>query len=427
MANSFTLLADIKAGRCSIIAEVRLLRFWESPNVKRGSKLMGVDMLLIDKQSTLMEGSVSVNLLSIFIERFSEGSVYTMCEFEVTQSNNSFRKREVGYIPRRSNKHGVQLNRVVTIVLMVLYTWRESSSIKGISDGDNKTDVELPDGVSGEVRESTNANHQPSSSVVPGGGRLASTKPVDGLNENGEKALMFHNKLDGFGGDPRVVVGTNINPKIVEGEEPPGATLVMSQEKVQDTMQSMLLREAKPVNKVSNQGKCLTPPRETGIDVCVLDVESKNESYLLTEVPRKEPDHKPSHEPPHKWNSSVEQCVHMPRLKMKFITTKVKRCKEGSKPEQVVQRRKSFFNLWKLSKFYNQFQTISTNRSHLWLIRFEPPTTIWATQHSSLQQISSSGLATNKSRVSAAVKGRLQVKRNKLGQTRVLKYDHSAK
>ncbi|KAH0904195.1 hypothetical protein HID58_043698 [Brassica napus] len=216
MANSFTLLADIKAGRCSITAEVRLLRFWESPNVKRGSKLMGVDMLLIDKQSTLMEGSVSVNLLSIFIERFSEGSVYTMCEFEVTQNclrglfyeetiDDIDYKRKVQvqvqvqdleggwlceYIPRRSNKHGVQLNRVVTIVLMVLYTWRESSSIKGISDGDNKTDFELPDGVSGEVRESTNANHQPSSSVVPGGGRLASTKPVDGLNENGEKARM---------------------------------------------------------------------------------------------------------------------------------------------------------------------------------------------------------------------------------------------
>ena len=31
-------------------------------------------------------------------------------------------------------------------------------------------------------------------------------------------------------------------------------------------------------------------------------------------------------------------------------------------------------------RFYNRFQTISTNRSHLWLIRFEPPTTIWATQ-----------------------------------------------
>ena len=56
-----------------------------------------------------------------------------------------------------------------------------------VSDGDNKTDVELPYGVSGELGETTNANHQPSSSVVPGGGRLASTKPVDGPNENGKK------------------------------------------------------------------------------------------------------------------------------------------------------------------------------------------------------------------------------------------------
>ncbi|CAG7876008.1 unnamed protein product [Brassica rapa] len=107
-----------------------------------------------------------------------------------------------------------------------------------------------------------------------------------------------------------------------KGEEPPGATPVTNQEKVQDTMQFMLLKEAKPVNKVSNQGKCQTPPRDTGIDMCVLDVESKNESYFLTEVPRKEPDHKPSHEPPHKWKSSVEQCVQMPRLKVIFSDLK---------------------------------------------------------------------------------------------------------
>nr|VDD51650.1 unnamed protein product [Brassica oleracea] len=93
MANSFTLLADIKACRCSTTAEVRLLRFWEAPNVKRGSKLMGVDMLLIDEQSTLMEGSVSVNLLSIFIERFSEGSVYTMCEFEETIDDIDYKRK----------------------------------------------------------------------------------------------------------------------------------------------------------------------------------------------------------------------------------------------------------------------------------------------------------------------------------------------
>ncbi|CAN6919501.1 unnamed protein product [Brassica oleracea] len=155
MANSFTLLADIKAGRCSIIAEVRLLRFWESPNVKRGSKLMGVDMLLIDKQSTLMEGSVSVNLLSIFIERFSEGSVYTMCEFEVTQSNNSFRFKYLKYITYP------QLISAMYELIKTKLNYRQ--------------DCIMNFHLTYKFRF---------------GGRLASTKPVDGLNENGEKARM---------------------------------------------------------------------------------------------------------------------------------------------------------------------------------------------------------------------------------------------
>ena len=105
-----------------------------------------------------------------------------------------------------------------------------------------------------------------------------------------------------------------------KGEEPPGATPVMDQKMVQDTMQSMLLKEAKPVNEVSYQGKCLTPPRYTSTDVCVLDVGSKNESYLLTEVPQKEPGHKLSHEPPHKWKPKSKQwIVQIPKPMVRFI------------------------------------------------------------------------------------------------------------
>ncbi|XP_033139080.1 uncharacterized protein LOC117130034 [Brassica rapa] len=105
-----------------------------------------------------------------------------------------------------------------------------------------------------------------------------------------------------------------------KGEEPPGATPVMDQKMVQDTMQSMLLKEAKPVNEVSYQGKCLTPPRDTSTDVCVLDVGSKNESYLLTEVPQKEPDHKLSHEPPQKWKPKSKQwIVQIPKPMVRFI------------------------------------------------------------------------------------------------------------
>ena len=94
----------------------------------------------------------------------------------------------------------------------------------------------------------------------------------------------------------------------------------MDQKMVQDTMQSMLLKEAKPVNEVSYQGKCLTPPRDTSTDVCVLDVGSKNESYMLTEVPQKEPDHKLSHEPPHKWKPKSKQwIVQIPKPMVRLI------------------------------------------------------------------------------------------------------------
>ncbi|KAL0826959.1 hypothetical protein Bca101_050636 [Brassica carinata] len=42
MANTFILLADLKAGRCSNTADIRLLRFWEARNVRKGGELMSL-------------------------------------------------------------------------------------------------------------------------------------------------------------------------------------------------------------------------------------------------------------------------------------------------------------------------------------------------------------------------------------------------
>ena len=49
MANTSVFFSDLKSGgKCSSVVEARLLRYWEAWNVKRGSDLMWVDMLLID-------------------------------------------------------------------------------------------------------------------------------------------------------------------------------------------------------------------------------------------------------------------------------------------------------------------------------------------------------------------------------------------
>ncbi|KAJ4909189.1 Uncharacterized protein Rs2_03810 [Raphanus sativus] len=49
MANSYTVLANLRAGRCSNKVEVRLLRFWDAKNIK-GGKLISLEMLLIDEE-----------------------------------------------------------------------------------------------------------------------------------------------------------------------------------------------------------------------------------------------------------------------------------------------------------------------------------------------------------------------------------------
>ncbi|KAJ4875255.1 hypothetical protein Rs2_40273 [Raphanus sativus] len=63
MANVL-LLSGLTTGRSSATVEVRLLRFWEARNVRHDGELMGVDMLLLDSQSTMMPATVNVNRLA---------------------------------------------------------------------------------------------------------------------------------------------------------------------------------------------------------------------------------------------------------------------------------------------------------------------------------------------------------------------------
>ncbi|CAH8363557.1 unnamed protein product [Eruca vesicaria subsp. sativa] len=51
MVNMTVFFSDLQAGRSSSTVQVRLLRYWEARNFRRGGELMGVDMLLLDSQA----------------------------------------------------------------------------------------------------------------------------------------------------------------------------------------------------------------------------------------------------------------------------------------------------------------------------------------------------------------------------------------
>ncbi|KAL0813038.1 hypothetical protein Bca101_069481 [Brassica carinata] len=88
---AYTLFNDLRAGRCSNTAEVRLLRLWEARNINKGGELMSVDMLLIDENCTVVHGSISALRQLRFRPRLTEGFVYTLSGFDVTCSSPKYR------------------------------------------------------------------------------------------------------------------------------------------------------------------------------------------------------------------------------------------------------------------------------------------------------------------------------------------------
>ncbi|KAL0730706.1 hypothetical protein Bca4012_026800 [Brassica carinata] len=215
MANSYTLLADLRAGRCSNTAEIRLLRLWEARNINKRGELMSVEMLLIDESNTLVQGSLPAGFQSQFRERLIEGSVYTLSGFDVTRSNPKFRLTD-GPVSIRFNE-GTAVEELASTARTIPtehFRFRTHKQILELANSGRQ----LPD-VIGELR----AIRSTITDRIPGAQRVMLTLRVDGdvnvcVSLFDSLALAFHTKLDGYGREPKIVIVTGINPKVVLGK-----------------------------------------------------------------------------------------------------------------------------------------------------------------------------------------------------------------
>ncbi|XP_056844974.1 uncharacterized protein LOC108807093 isoform X1 [Raphanus sativus] len=214
MANSYTVLANLRAGRCSNTAEVRLLRFWDAKNIK-GGKLISLEMLLIDEESTLVQGTVPAALSLTFRERLSEGSIYTLSGFDVTRSSPKYRLSD-GPIAIRFNE-GTAFEKLPTTTKVLPTEHFRFQPYDHILELAN-TGKQLPD-VMGELR----AIRSTITDSLPGPPRVMLTLRMEGdvnvvVSVFDSLAFAFHSKLDGYGRKPRIVLVTGINPKIFSGK-----------------------------------------------------------------------------------------------------------------------------------------------------------------------------------------------------------------
>ncbi|CAN7115570.1 unnamed protein product [Brassica rapa subsp. narinosa] len=212
---AFTLLSDLKAGRCSNTAEVRLLRVWEARNINKGMELMSLDMLLIDENSTVVHGTVSALLQLRFRQRMTEGSVYTLSGFDVTRSSPKYRLSDAPVAIRFND--GTEFEKLATTSRTIPtehFRFRPYDQILGLAN----TGRQLPD-VMGELSaiRSTITDRIPGAQRVMLNLRLGSDTTVC-VSIFDSLALAFHSKLDVYGKEPRIVVVTAVNPKLVSGK-----------------------------------------------------------------------------------------------------------------------------------------------------------------------------------------------------------------
>ncbi|WZZ09137.1 hypothetical protein YC2023_095058 [Brassica napus] len=215
MANSYTLLQNLRAGRCSNTAEVRLLRFWEAKNINKGGELISVDMLLIDENSTVVHGSIPASRQLRFKNRLSEGSVYTLSGFDVTRSSPKYRLSDAPVSVRfNAETDFVKLPATDRIIPTEHFRFRQYDQIIELANTGNQ----LPD-VMGELC----AIRSTITDRIPGAQRVMLTLRLERgatvcVSMFDSLALAFHNKLDGYGKEPRIVIVTGINPKMVSGK-----------------------------------------------------------------------------------------------------------------------------------------------------------------------------------------------------------------
>ncbi|KAG2286419.1 hypothetical protein Bca4012_033012 [Brassica carinata] len=205
---------DLKSGKCSSAVEARLLRFWEAKNVKRGGELMWVDLLLIDVNSTMMQATIYANRLSRFRSKLAAGTMFTISGFDVTRCAQNFRLTDSPLMIRFNDSTAFdELTKPVSPLPEEGFRFRDHSELIGLAN----TNAHLPDIVGEITAVKINVSGTPGEKS-----RLMATIKLDKdstvtLSLFESQAETFHKRLEDMHGDPKVVVATSINPKMIGG------------------------------------------------------------------------------------------------------------------------------------------------------------------------------------------------------------------
>ncbi|KAH0868170.1 hypothetical protein HID58_075192 [Brassica napus] len=192
--------SDLKSGgKCSSVVEARLLRYWEAWNVKRGSDLMWVDMLLIDVNSTIMQATIYANRLPRFRSKLAAGKVFSISGFDVARCAQNYRLTDSPLLLRFSDLTDFdELAEPVSPLPQEGFRFRNHSELAGLAN----RNTQLPE-IIGEIT----AVKSTVNDTLGEKDRIMATIKLDNdtkviLSLFDAQAVSFHKKLEDMNGDP---------------------------------------------------------------------------------------------------------------------------------------------------------------------------------------------------------------------------------
>ncbi|KAF3507271.1 hypothetical protein F2Q69_00003229 [Brassica cretica] len=198
MVISRVFFSDLKSGKCSSVVEAWLLRFWEARNVKRGGELMCVDMLHMD------------------VNRLAARTIYSVSGFDVARCAQNSKLADSSLMIRFSDSTEFDvLADPISPLPAEGFRFRNQTELVGLANTNTQlpgTDVILH----GEIKVVKNTVSGPPEDK----NRVMVTVKLENdvsvtLSLFDAQAILFHQKLEGMCGDPKVIVATSINPKMV--------------------------------------------------------------------------------------------------------------------------------------------------------------------------------------------------------------------
>ncbi|CAN6932175.1 unnamed protein product [Brassica oleracea] len=197
MAITRIFFSDLKSGgKYSSVIEARLLRYWESRNLKHGGDLMWVDMLMVDVSATIMQATIYANRIPRFRSKLASGKMYSISGFDVARCAQNYRLSKSPLLIRFNDLTDFdELTEPVSPLPEKGFRFSNQSELAGLAN----PNAQLP-----EYCERYSWRQELATIKLDKYSLIFSIFYFADLFD--AQAVSFHKKLEDMHGDPRVLV-----------------------------------------------------------------------------------------------------------------------------------------------------------------------------------------------------------------------------